>query len=179
MKKCLFLLGVLFISATSFSQGTKTIESDAFGENVAITASFTRNLDAKTFVKEIKLVSFSASYALPLGFGLKEINYSDNGKLYDLVAGDGIYTSVDRYEITDKQASNPVGVSVPVLQQIVVDASFKHDDQLAKGEYSGKIKIKCRVYKCGCPCNTFTCGACILFGWSCIAVEWCEIDFEL
>ncbi len=178
MKKCLFLWGVLFLTGFSYAQDSKDPDFTRFRENVAIYGTFTRNLDAKTYVKEIKLVSFSADYKLPEGFGIKGVTVSDDGRQYDLVAGDGIYTSVEKYEITEKQAGNPVGVSVPVTDKIIVDLSFKQEVQLNEVVNDFKIKIKCKFSKCGCPCQTFTCYACIHYGWSCIAVEYCEVEVE-
>lgn len=171
-------MGALLLTVFSYAQDTKDPDFTGFRENVAMNGTFTRNLDAKTYVKEIKLVNFSATYKLPPGFGIKGVTVADDGQHYDLVAGDGIYTSVEKYEITEKQANNPVGVSVPVTDKVIVDQSFKQDEKLKEVMNDFKIKIKCRFSKCGCPCQTFTCNACIWFGWSCIAVEYCEVEVE-
>ena len=179
MKKCFFLVGLLIMSVCSLSQKQLPNDFDPIRQHVAITASYTRNLNAKSFVKELKLVNFSDLALLPLGFGLREVTYTDNGQNYDLIAGDGLYTSVEKFEITPKQAANPVGVSVPVMQNIVVDNAFQHENELGKGEYGRKIIIKCNFYKCGCPCKTFTCRACEWWGWSCWAMDDCSVTFEL
>lgn len=179
MKKCFFFFAMFLMSVCSFAQTKAANDFDPVREHVAITASYTRNLNAKSYVKELKLVNFSSLDLLPAGFGLREVTYADNGQNYDLVAGDGLYTSVEKFEITPRQAVNPVGVSVPVLSSIVVDNAFQHDNELAKGEYGRKIIIKCNLRKCGCPCKTFTCNACIWWGWSCWALDECSITVEL
>ncbi len=167
------------MSMCSFAQAITANDFDPIREHVAITASYTRNLNSKSFVKELKLENFSKLALLPEGFGLREVTYADNGQNDDLVAGDGLYTSVEKFEITAKQASNRIGVSVPVLRNIVVDNAFQHDDELKKGDYSRKIIIKCNFHKCGCPCKTFTCRACEWWGWSCWTMDECTITVEI
>lgn len=178
MKKTFFLLGILLTGFLSIAQQETEYEADAFSRHVALTDAYTRNLDSKSFVKEIKLVNFSGLALLPEGFGIKDDSFADNGKGYDLKAGDGIYTSLDRYEITKSQAGHPAGARVQVLKNIIADQSFAHDDKLAKGAYTGKFVIKCHFYKCGCPCATFTCNVCIWWGWSCIAMDECHIEWS-
>jgi hypothetical protein len=178
MKKCILFLAALYMSFCSFAQTDVDNDFDLIRQHVAFSGSFTRNLNEKVYVKELILVNYSKMKILPEGFGLKEVTYADNGKGYDLVKGDGIYTSVDRFEITPKQAGNTIGVSVPVSDQIVVDHSFKHHEDLNNGLNRLKIKVTCDFYKCGCPCKTFTCNACIWWGWSCWAMGNCSVTVE-
>lgn len=178
MKKCFFVLLFAFSSLLSMAQALTDPEFQIFKESVAITGTFTRNLNGKAFVKEIRFVNFSPAFKMPVGYGIKGEALADNGKGYDLKAGDGIYTSVVTYPVTSRQAANPVGVSVPVLQKVVVDEGFKYEEQLDSRMVTEriKIKVKCHFNFCGCPCPTFTCNACEWFGWSCVSFEWCEVE---
>ena len=147
-----------------------------FQEQVAFVDAYTRNLDANSYVREMKLVEFSSKGGLPKGVGFAGMAFGDEGKNNDQVAGDGIYTSTEKYGITTHQEANAVGERKSVLSKIYVDNNFKFDSELKKGGYVEKITVKCRIIRCGCPCKTFTCNACEWFGWSCLTWEWCEVE---
>lgn len=178
MKKCIIVLLLACSSLLSTAQALTDSEFQLFKESVAVMGTYTRNLNGKAFVKEIRLVNFSSQLKMPVGYGLKGEVLADNGKGYDLKAGDGIYTSIGTYPITGKQAANAVGISVPVMQKVVVDQGFKYENDLDSRMTMDKIKIKvkCNIRFCGCPCQTFTCNACEWFGWSCITFDWCEVE---
>lgn len=176
----MFILGFLLSGVLSFAQVDTDPGPgpDQFSRHVALTGAFTRNIDGKYFVKEVRLENYSTLSLLPSGIGLKDGNFADNGQGYDLKAGDGIYTSQEKYEITKSQKGNPVGVSVLVMNKIIADQVFEHDDVLSSVSATGKFIIKCHFYKCGCPCVNFTCNVCQWWGWSCIAMDECHIEWQ-
>ena len=174
--KFLLSLVVFGVLISSFAQGQRqpTEWSETYlRENIALSNITGRAISAQDFVYEMKVTDFKKTIPLPEGFGLNGKVFSDNGQGFDLVKGDGIYTSHESYRM---DASN---VKVRQQPQTVFDESFKHKSSLRQGGSSTDVSgpgISCKIRKCGCPCsNGNTCPACEWWGWQCLQLYDCVV----
>lgn len=179
----LFFLGMMALTADSFGQKQLMEWSENYlQENISFTDLKSREVTATTVVYEVRVTDHRKLLPLPVGFGFNGKVFADNGRGYDRVSGDGIYTTMEAYPVTAGSArlkQNPVSI---------IDQSFKYNNSVSMkqaGESGSDgvlddgpgIKIKCKFKKCGCPCtNGKTCTACEWWGWQCIMIESCEVE---
>jgi hypothetical protein len=115
---------------------------------------------------------------MPAGFGLNGIVLTDNGLGYDLVKGDGIFTSDEMFTVTPER-SRTISNNYTVF-----DERFVHTEDLrSSGESGSEVSgpgIKCKIRKCGCPCRAgYSCRACEWWGWQCLELYDCEVSISL
>lgn len=148
--------------------------ADYLKKNIAITEVKARNVGIDKFVIEMLLIDFSKSSSLPEGFGfIIDVTFADNGKEYDLKAGDGIYTSVQTYTL--EELIRMGGTKISGTPKIYIDEAFQHIEGLEKVP---GIKVKCRFSFCCNPCpGGRSCPACDWWGGWC--VEYYDYEVEL
>ncbi|WP_343636253.1 hypothetical protein [Fluviicola sp.] len=108
------------------------------------------------YVQQFSLLMFDESYVPSDSYILNNVDYTDDGKFNDVVAGDGVYTSVIKKPIASY-------VAVPANVALVSD-DFEHFDEAAS-EFHISFKCKIRTtyegYSAmGIPCSW---GGCIEF----------------
>ena len=136
--KILFSLLLFSCTNEELEVGNKFVnDRNYFKENIAFLDARIRGISQEEFVKEIVLKDFSSLSKLPPSIGFEEGIFSDDGLINDLIAGDGIYTSKDSYSYTKSLASLTKGEIKSVLDEVVIDKSFKHRDQL-----NSTLKVK-------------------------------------
>jgi len=170
----LMFFGLMISSAVNAQKQAIEWSETYLRENIAFTNITGRSISAQDFVYEMKVTDFKKTIPLPTGFGLNGKVFSDNGQGFDLVKGDGIYTSHEAYQM---DASN---ARVRQQPQTVFDESFKYGSTLKQAaggstDVSGP-GISCKIRKCGCPCsNGSTCPACEWWGWQCLQLYDCVV----
>jgi hypothetical protein len=167
-------------------------ETDYFGRNVAIVDAVVKSISEKEYVRVLKLVDFEKAERLPLIIGFDGIPLSDDGKGFDLAAGDGLYTSLATYQHTDEVPYNRRSSETSVLEKVLADPQFSHLEELQEyvnsNTYAGResglvtgpgleISLECDIYLCRCDTP---CGGCV-FTWghigcvSCIKMKNCKV----
>ncbi len=180
MKKLLLLINVSLLYFSSIGQQSKgdKITDDYLNQNIAFTKIEKRNLESGLYLVEISVKDFNKSESLPVGFGLKGLAFSDDGKKNDLKANDGIYTSTTALNLSEKQSDilgrQIVGSSFQYYQELYLNSSSNNVNHLLQVSQVYSI-FKCKFKKCGCPCPQGSCPACEWFGWQCWEVTECEI----
>jgi hypothetical protein len=170
MKKKVFVpIFIVFFLFTVRLNAKSNIDSVLyFKQNVALIDAMIRSIDQEHYVKEIYLKDFINTIDLPGIFDYNGTVFNDNGLGYDVVAGDGIYVSVEQYLHTP---SIPYQSGVPkksVLEDCIVDVGFIHHSNLEtflnSYDVPGfpekiKVSIDCDIYVCSCgSCSCRTCG---------------------
>lgn len=126
MKNILKLLScfVILLSGLANAQQTE-IDADFFKENIAITNAYVRSIDEKQYVKELQLQNFSEEKFSVQKLSFQDIKFADDGKENDLIANDGIYTSIEIFNHNDvvKYTGKK---QVSVLSTPVIDSVFKY-----------------------------------------------------
>lgn len=180
MKK--IMLGLLFMLGlcNAFGQSDAITHADALASqthlenHVAITKTTKRVVTKTEYVLEITLKDYSGSSSLPGGFGSGEKVYADDGRQYDLIGGDGIYTTKDKYPFKTAERTNLES------NKVIFDPNFQHKTQVdTDPNLQAKVKITCKFVKVGCPPpNGGNCPACRMWGWSCWELQSCDIGVE-
>lgn len=154
-------------------------EEELFSRSVAI-IKFNYDLEPSSNVPlRLKLVTFDKDYKLLPVYKFNNIEYSDNGEFNDQIAGDGIYTSIENFNIATEDIYNGVEVNV--------GETFLYKDQLidlVKNDYLNRgikpkavIKFGCKVRIVKCP-NTSWYNTSI-FGEPCVEFYDCEASVEV
>ncbi|MEX1203061.1 MAG: hypothetical protein WEA59_07450 [Ferruginibacter sp.] len=177
MKQVLFGMILSFFCATAGAQKIvqRDISEQYLQQNIAFTKTAARAVTSSTYATEITLTDFAKISPLPTGFGFQGLVFADDGKGYDKIRGDGVYSSKSLSKFKNGYAAYKES------NQVAYDESFSYKDQIDKdGGLENKVKISCKFKKCGCPCTSGgTCIACTQWGWSCWEIVECEISFEL
>ncbi|MBP9793713.1 MAG: hypothetical protein KBC56_06915 [Flavobacterium sp.] len=163
MKNLFFgLVATLLISNASFGQNFEESVAIKIGNRIAAKNSgLTKS--ARTFT----LVNYESAYKLLPYYVLNGVDFTDDGKYNDVIAGDGIYTSVELL---------PNVKSKTDLSEIyLMSDKFRYGDNLTSAK--GKIKVGCKIRYVrkgksllGDDCATNCCG--------CIEFYDCEISIE-
>lgn len=142
-----------------------------FEESIMITPS--SRVASKTNSNEVSarsfiLKNFNPNFNLESTYIIDGYDYTDDGKINDLIAGDGIYTSVI---LLPNLKNNTSKNSTPQVFKSIVSSKFKHNDQLL----TSKIGISCKM--------RITHSGTSWFGNSCrggcIELYDCSADFSL
>ena len=133
--------------------------------HLAVLDMRTRVVGATAYVREIRLRNFQNPDSLPSAFGFAADLFSDDGKGFDQLAGDGLYTS--RRCFAHQPAFPPVSVGqrLAAVDGVIVGMDFKHIDLLGRQQ---PTVIRCNLKLCACP------SPCL-----CFACEWDEADWCL
>lgn len=161
IKTSLFFLGFFML----LGAGDATAQSN-LSKNASLVNARVRSLNSTTYVREIIFVDFSKAAPEPV-IGWDQDVFGDEGKDNDQVAGDGVYTSKNKYS---HSAAVPYQSGKPVRSVIdgpVVDGQFLYSSDLDKyigenqvqyrGGPTGHIEIE--LVRCMCP-SECTCYAC-------------------
>jgi hypothetical protein len=105
MKKLTYIIAALIVSISTlscsknnnFTEEPQINQTDFMKKNVAFTDARVRSLNESSFVKELVLTNFSDINLMPTSLVFKEYGYTDDGTHNDVIANDGIYTSVTQF----------------------------------------------------------------------------------
>lgn len=164
-------------------------KNDAFKRNVSIFDARVRAIDNEGFVKELVFADFSGGKVLGDAIIFDGLAFTDNGKFFDLKAGDGIFTAVEKtvYNgvITTESLTRRQVLSV--LEAPIVDPSFQQmsqltdftlqytDRQVASGP-NARVKGPVATLECDVEFGTKGCRA-QQWGWCdscCITISNCK-----
>jgi hypothetical protein len=140
MKKLHKLIAILsfFILISNNVNGQKN-QNSGFEESVAIITQGRINVkNSKMSARAVKLINFNKSYKLPKKIFLNKIELTDDGKGYDKIANDGVYTSIDLYP---NLKGNP-------KEYIITFSAFKYQNTDAFNKFlktKSHVIIKCHV----------------------------------
>lgn len=159
MKKVIFGISFFAIAGTTIlvacnkqevkptSKTIKTEETPSVEKSGTITALFYRSVailpkshlvvnGGTEYVQQFSLLMFDESYVPLESYILNNVDYTDDGKFNDVVAGDGVYTSV---------ITKPIASYVPVPANVAFASDvFEHVDE-AVNEFHITFKCKLRV----------------------------------
>lgn len=198
-----FSLAIIIVSITLYSCSddetiepvTEMTEAESlafFKENMSIFDARVRTLNETSFVKELYLANFSDKSWDRDQIGFDNIAFQDNGEGNDLVANDGIFTSIKKFNFNDKITYRKDVKTLSVMDVIVISPEFKYSRKLKdlKNNYeiqsisrldnnfaakSGpKASIKCDVDLCNSGCLADA----IWDGFGCICVSNCSVSVE-
>lgn len=158
MKKLLFgLMAIVFFAIGAVGQSFEKSVALIAQERVA--KSSNQGNSAKTF----RAVNFNPNYKLESSYGINGVDYTDDGKNYDVKANDQIYTSV-------LLTKNPFNNSNLTDINVFLSQEFEHHTQLNTYAVQAEliIRVRCKIR------HTFT-GLTIL-GFSCSKPPGC-IEF--
>ena len=135
MKKFVFsvLATLTFISFGKQVVAQSEIKDDIsmyFKENVAIVDARVRSVDKEYYVRELILKDFKKTIALPEAFEFFDSPFIDNGKGFDKIAGDGVYTSSSIYLHNEKVPFLNSATERSVAEQALADNAFSHKNEL-------------------------------------------------
>lgn len=148
-----------------------------FSESVLIMQDFTNVRINKSKALKIKILNFHSEKQLESAYMINGIEYCDNGKFNDKVAGDGIYTSVKNIKVIKLQEKSVL---------LNMNEDFKHDKELNKYlddklnvSSKTKLKVSCKMSLETCP-ETSWWNDC-WFGSPCTCIQFrdCEIEVEI
>jgi len=88
---------VLIILSTNNVNAQDNKQALNFEESVALTFNRLPVNSKKKSVRAVKLTNFNKNFKLPNKITINDVELNDNGKDYDKVANDGIYTSKELY----------------------------------------------------------------------------------
>lgn len=160
-----------------------------FKENISIFDARVRSLNETSFVKELYLANFSEKNWDRNQIGFDNIAFQDNGKGNDLVANDGIFTSVETFNFNTEIIYRKGVEVLSVMDVSITDPEFKHSDKLKKLKSEYKVKtlsslnaniaaktgpnasITCDVEICSSGCIADW----IWSGFGCICVSHCSV----
>ncbi|MFN7118092.1 MAG: hypothetical protein ACK4TA_14925 [Saprospiraceae bacterium] len=138
------------------------------------------SLNQEEYVRELVFVSFSDDAQMPAIIAFDGVAFSDNGEQMDRVAGDGIYTSVEKFKHDARIPFLADQMLRSVMENPIVDPTFKHSKALA--DYSAAYtlranEVQSRILEVTCPIKFGTNG-CRAEQWG-----WCSnccfsIDFD-
>lgn len=142
-----------------------------FEESVMITLSSrvtSKSNNSEVSARTIIFKNFNPNFNLESTYIIDGYDYTDDGKINDLVAGDGIYTSVILLPNLKNNTSKNV---ISQTHKSIVSSKFKYNDKLL----TSKIGITCKMritYK-GETLLGFSCKS------GCIELYDCELDFSI
>lgn len=170
------MLALLFMSGliNAFPQSQPINSQSYFEQNIAVINMKARVISKTEYVVEIKLKDYSDLNAFPAGFGSEEKIYADDGKDYDLVGGDHIFTTKQKYVFKTGDRS--------VLESnlVLYDPNFQYKTQLENDtEVQNRTLSACKFIRVGCPpVSGNNCPACRWWGWSCWQLLPCATGFD-
>lgn len=156
-------MAVLLFSNLSFGQSFEESVAIKLGSRVT-----TKNGGTTKSARTFTLVSFDKSYKLMNSYVLNGVDFTDDGKNNDLIAGDGVYTSVELLPNLERK-TDLSGV-------YFVSDNFKYLDTLTLSKVKVKIGCKIRHVRSGISllgtnCATNCCG--------CTEFYDCEVSVEI
>lgn len=113
------------------SRGISESES-FFRKNIAIIDARVRSINKEKFVREVYLANFSKQEWDKDSIGIEGYPFSDNGMGNDLVAKDGIFTSLEEYYYSEEENVEYNGkyLKDSFLDTVYRSIEFQHQDEL-------------------------------------------------
>jgi hypothetical protein len=171
------LLLALAVSCSQEEIVSSDVSQKDFLKSVAIVQT-NSTINAKggngsTVALTIELFNFNKSYVLQSQYIIEDVEYYDNGQSNDLVAGDGIYTSVKSFERS--QLSNQSQLKIATSEM------FKYSDQLSNiikkkyksGARTQGVGVTCKVDLRPCSGWWSWCGC------DCVYIHDCELEVSI
>ena len=98
IKQIITVVAVAIFMLSFFNANAQKEQEKNFEESVAILIQDRLPIKSlKESARVVKLVSFKKDYKLPQMFKFNDVELRDDGKGYDKIAGDGVYTSITLY----------------------------------------------------------------------------------
>jgi len=180
INKILLILLIVFGGLTSCQKDSneKNDFKEKFEESVALIQQDLMNsesLKSSEYAIIIELKDFSGEIELNPVYKIDCIEYCDNGLFNDEIAGDGIYTSVEKFNIDNLKFSNNT-------VKIGKSTKFKYNEQLKS--YLNQDAFKLLKISAGCSVRWVECPDehwydTDLFGEGCLEFYDCHAEFEL
>ena len=169
---------VLLVSSNVFAQNDKTIvdpkkagQLEALNgkelmESVIFIQDFTSFQGGKTISKPmtIEIVNYHPTKKLLPAYMINGLEFNDNGKFNDQIAGDGIFTSVENVVVT--------GLPKEVTTRFTASPLFKYQSANRGGS------IGCKVRTIRCP-ETNWMNSCWPLSSPCTCIDFYECEFEI
>jgi hypothetical protein len=164
MKMVLFSMVMIFMGYRGYAQFTE----DFFARHVAIVAATERSISEREYVRQIRLKIFEGTQTGPIVIGNDGYALQDDGKGYDQLRGDGIYTSEKTFPHTEANPYNSEELIKSVMESAIVNNNFKHREELqeylnenppVENSTGLEISIECDVSWCSCKSK---CGGCYI-----------------
>lgn len=182
LKNIVTSIAFTLVMLIGFGVNAQKNNKPTFETSVVIIENGTDYLNSKPSDKlafKLRLKSFDSSFKLSPVYKLDGVEYSDNGLFNDKVAGDGIYTSVQKLEYSTKKN---------LYDGITVNKSdkFEHSDELnsfllssyaSKGKPKLVVKLSCKVRLVDCPNTSWYNTS--WFGEPCVEFYNCEASVEI
>lgn len=190
----LLLLSMMVLVTSCANEEDSTNESlDDFGSSVAIINTNDINQkDLSNIPITVELINFNSNYVLEEVYKINDIEYNDNGLFNDEVAGDGIYTSVEKFDFSKfnnlpkiKKSDVIVGNNFTFLDELKLwlNSNYK-TESFAKGPgrptVSIKVSVGCELVTRPCPQTTWYNTCYFSDECTCVYIENCdEIEFSV
>lgn len=179
MKKLKISLFVTFFSFTFFLSSCKSDDIDTTSSeyndlltSMSIFDLRHRAINRTSYVKEVVIVSFSSNKLQKESIVFNGKPYTDDGKNNDLLAGDGVFTSLGKFDFDSKVNYDEKQLIKSFVNAPIIDPLFEksHElhDYIAKYEYFDNSESsnarKPAIVEVSCPVKFGTSG--------CYAHEW-------
>lgn len=188
----LVLLSILVLASSCSNEGDITKESlDDFGSSVAIiNTNDISKQDLSNIPITVALINFNSNYMLEDKYKINDIEYSDNGLFNDEVAGDGIYTSVEKFDLSKsnnslniKNSDAFVGSNFAYLEELKSWLNTDNNvDTYAKGPRptaSITVSVGCDIVTRPCPQTTWYNTCWFSNECTCVYLENCEAEVSI
>ena len=170
-----------------------------FRKHMAVVDARVRSLSSEKFVREIYLANFSEESWSKNKIGLGGYPFSDDGEGNDLIANDGIYTSLEEYAYKEEDNveyddEHPI---VSYLDYVFKSQEFQHNEELIdlyyeyvsdlhaeSGSKPKKPEVELKAHVSGHCESVYFCSEGCIADWiwdelGCICFENCgDIDFS-
>jgi len=138
-------------------------------KNVSFFDARTRSIDEENYLQELYFANFSDEDLRINNTYFDGVQYSDLGVGNDLVANDGIFTSVDVFQHNERIQYDERNPIKSVLEKPVVSPNFTQDEKLAELESTYEYRnlpgqVQTRIFEVTCDI-TWTGGGCRACDW--------------
>lgn len=153
MRKLIAIMtGTLLLLSLSIQSKSQAIDDDGTAtyikKNIVLTNLKVLGVNTRQYARCVETVNYLDSDKKLRLAEIKGVQFADNGKGNDLVANDGILTSVDLFMYEQGAAIIPPGEYWPVKEDVLIyDPEFAHEDRLNETTTEAilKIKVKCTL----------------------------------
>ncbi|MBK7562506.1 MAG: hypothetical protein IPP43_04860 [Chitinophagaceae bacterium] len=147
-KIVIFITVLSLVTYQSYSQADGTPDYEEYSRaHMALTNFKMLGINKNQFAKCVESVNYldpSKRHRLTI---IEGVQFADDGKNFDLIANDGIMTSVQLSDYTKESVVLPTGIYLPVMNNtIVYDSHFLHVDQISgKSQQPEGFSISCKL----------------------------------
>lgn len=138
-------------------------------KNVSFFDARIRSVDEENYVRELYFANFSEEDLRVSNTYYDGVQYSDLGTGNDLIANDGIFTSVDKFQHDDRIKYDERNLIKSVLEKPVVSPNFVQNEKLGELESTYEYRnlpgqVQTRIFEITCDI-TWTGGGCRACDW--------------